>query len=145
VSIDPVVPVPQTRRSDWNLPEDAFVFGYFCRLGRISKRLIETFAKILRQTPNGVLWIRNTPQIAVLRVKKFLLANGIEKKRVITACDVPNEEHRERLKHADLCLDSDIYGGHTTASDSLLSGVPYLALVGIWWHGRVSYSLIIND
>jgi len=139
-----VVAAAPTDRSHWNLPDGKFVFGYFCRLGRISRRLAEAFASILRRAPDSVLWIRNTPLFANLRVRQLLLEKGISADRVFSSCDVPNEEHRERLGNADLCLDSDIYGGHTTASDSLLRGVPYLALEGDWWHGRVSASLIRN-
>ena len=106
--------------------------------------MAEAFASILRRAPDSVLWIRNTPLFANLRVRQLLLEKGISADRVVSSCDVPNEEHRDRLGNADLCLDSDIYGGHTTASDSLLRGVPYLALEGDWWHGRVSASLIRN-
>ena len=144
VAIAAVQPVAKTNRSDWNLPDNSFVFAHFCRPGRISKRLIETFAEILARAPNSRLWMRNSPLPAVLRIKKFFSTKKIAKDRIIFACDVPNEEHRERTGHADLCLDSDIYCGHTTCSDALLRGVPYLVLSGQWWHGRVSSSLVSN-
>ena len=136
--------VPETTRSDWNLPDNKFVFAFFCRLGRISQPLIEAFAEILTATPNTVLWIRDTPSPAVMRVKRRFLIKGIAEGRLILASDVPNEEHKERLRHADLGLDSNIYCGHTTSSDFLLRGVPYLALMGGWWQARVSTSLVNN-
>ena len=139
-----VAPVRKTTRSDWNLPNSAFVFACFCRLGRITSGLKQTFAEILMSTENSVLWIRNTPLPAAMRIKRSFLIKGIAAGRLILACDVPNEEHMERLRHADLVLDTQIYGGHTTASDSLLQGVPFLALKGEWWHGLVSTSLVCN-
>jgi hypothetical protein len=42
-----VPPVRSTTRSDWNLPDDAFVFACFCRLGRITSSLMQTFGEIV--------------------------------------------------------------------------------------------------
>jgi predicted O-linked N-acetylglucosamine transferase (SPINDLY family) len=105
---------------------------------------MQTFGEILTNTQNSVLWIRSTPLPAAMRIKKCFLIKGIDADRLILACDVPNEEHMERLVHANLILDTHIYGGHTTASDALIRGVPYLVLKGKWWHGLVSTSLVCN-
>ena len=137
-------PVAQTTRSDWNLPDNAFVFACFCRNGRISPGMRHTFVRILQRVENGVLWLRKTPFMAVERVKHFFSKNQIPEHRVVFAPDVPNEQHRERLRHVNLALDSQFYCGHTTCSDLLLGGVPYLALEGEWFQARVAVSLVRN-
>jgi len=135
---------PSTNRSDWNLPDSAFVFVFAGRSGRITRRLAKAFSAILLNVQNGVLWIRRSSQVAAQRILQFLLGSGVARKSIIFFDDVPCDEHLERLRHADLALDSDIYCGHTTCSDLYRAGVPYLVLVGDYFHGRVSLSLAKN-
>ena len=144
VPIRSVEPSPETTRSDWNLPEGKFVFAYFCRNGRISSCLMETFVNIANGVPDSVFWFRKSSAFAVFRIQFFFRRAGIALERIIFAPDVPSPVHRERIKHADMILDSRFFGGHTTCSDGLLAGTPYLAMKGEFFQSRVSYSLNKN-
>ena len=138
-----VEPAPQTTtRSHWNLPKNKFAFAFFCRNGRISSCLMRTFVEIAKGAPDSVFWLRKASQFAVIRIKFCFQKAGIAGDRLIFACDVPGPVHRERIKNADLALDSRFYCGHTTASDALLAGLPYAALVGEYFQQRVSFSLV---
>jgi predicted O-linked N-acetylglucosamine transferase (SPINDLY family) len=65
--------------------------------------------------------------------------------RIIFADRVPTlEEHLERYLHADLCLDTFPYNGHTTTFDALSIGVPVITLQGQAFQSRVASSLL-ND
>ena len=144
ISIPEAPSAPPTTRACWSLPEDGFVFAFFCRPGRITSELAKAFANILLRVDKSSLWIRKTPQPAFARLRRFFSEQGIDSGRIVPADDVPNNVHVERIRHADMVLDSDLYGGHTTCSDSLRAGVLYLVLKGKWFHGRVAYSLVYN-
>jgi hypothetical protein len=105
---------------------------------------METFVNIAKGAPDSVFWFRKSSQIAVIRIKRFFRKKAIAAERLIFSCDVPGQEHRERIQHADAVLDSRFYGGHTTCSDALIEGVPYFALKGEFFQSRVSYSLVKN-
>ena len=132
---------PSTTRSDWGLSEGRFVFALFCRLGRVDSEQAACLARILKRSPNSDLWLRATPLFALVRLLHVLRTNGIDRSRIIIAMDKPTAVHQERIRHADLGLDTLLYGGHTTASDFFRNGVPFLAVKGEWWHTRVGYGL----
>ena len=50
---------------------------------------------------------------------KFACARNIKSDRIIFAEKVHRKEHLDRLKLADLVLDTRIYNGHTTTTDAL--------------------------
>ena len=139
ISIPEARSAPPTTRACWSLPEGGFVFAFFCRPGRITLELGKAFANILLRYDNSSIWIRKTLQHAFARLRRFFSEKGVDSGRV-PADDVPNIVHLERIRHADIVLDSDLYGGHTTCSDSLRADVLYLLLKGEWFHGRVAYS-----
>ena len=136
--------VRQTTRADWDLPEEGFVFALFCRLGRIDSEQATCLANILRRTQaqKSVLWMRKSPVFGVLRLLRHFREQGIARDRIILAEDVPGDVHEERIVHADLGLDTVLYGAHTTCSDMLRRGKAFLSLKGKWFQNRVSYSLV---
>jgi len=52
------------------------------------------------------------------------------------------QDHIERLRHADLILDTLICNGHTTTADALWAGVPVVTKKGSHFASRVSESLL---
>ena len=144
VPIKNVEAARETTRSDWKLPEGKFVYAFFCRNGRISPCLIAMLVAIAKGAPNSFFWLRNALLFSVLRIKSFFRKEGLAPERLIFSPDVPGPQHRERIKHADLGLDSRFYNGHTTASDFLISGVPYLVFKGRFFQSLVSSSLVTN-
>ena len=136
--------VRQTTRADWNLPDNAFVFALFCRLGRVDSAQARCLASILHRTPGSVLWMRKDPLFAVLRLLRFFSKLCIPRDRIVLAENVPTDVHEERLRHANIGLDTRLYGGHTTCCDFLRMCKLFLSLLGPWFHNRVSYSLVSN-
>jgi predicted O-linked N-acetylglucosamine transferase (SPINDLY family) len=62
--------------------------------------------------------------------------------RLVFAPRVEPAAHLARHRAADLFLDTLPYGAHTTASDSLWSGLPVLSCFGTTFAGRVGASLL---
>ena len=66
----------------------------------------------------------------------------IDPERIIFSKKVPIDEHLNRIKNADLFLDTFPYNAHTTCSDSLWAGVPLVTIEGQSFQSRVASSLL---
>jgi predicted O-linked N-acetylglucosamine transferase (SPINDLY family) len=67
---------------------------------------------------------------------------GINEDRFVFATHMPVEEHLNRIKQADLFIDTLPYNAHTTASDALRMGLPVLTCIGNSFASRVAASLL---
>jgi predicted O-linked N-acetylglucosamine transferase (SPINDLY family) len=97
---------------------------------------------ILREVKDSVLWLIAPEGSARPRVQQAAAAAGVDPARLVFAPIVDKARHLERLRHADLFLDTFFYNAHTTASDALSQGVPVLTRPGIQFQSRVAASLI---
>ena len=61
---------------------------------------------------------------------------------MIFAENLKIEDHLQRIKFADLFLDTHPYNAHTTCSDALRVGIPVLTLKGKSFASRVAASLL---
>ncbi|EKX47897.1 hypothetical protein GUITHDRAFT_69287, partial [Guillardia theta CCMP2712] len=127
-------------RDDHQLPDHpTVVFCNFCRLGRITADLFQIWMNILRRVPNSVIWLYKHPKAAVPRLQLQAKRSGIPPERLVFGppCS-PKIEHLKRVTLADLCLDTIVYNGHTTASDMLWAGVPFVTVSGDNWPSLVA-------
>eukprot|EP00960_Hanusia_phi_P047575 758470-Hanusia_phi.AAC.5 len=131
-----------TRRDHFLPDKPAVVFCNFCRLGRISKELFDTWLRILKRVPGSVLWLYSHPRAAANRLREYARRQEFPAHRIVFAppCS-PKLQHMKRLTLADLYLDTLVYNGHTTASDVLWAGVPILTVKGSNWPSLVATSL----
>ena len=53
----------------------------------------------------------------------------------------PKVDHLKRITLADVALDTLGYNGHTTSSDMLWAGVPFITVRGDNWPSRVATSI----
>jgi predicted O-linked N-acetylglucosamine transferase (SPINDLY family) len=137
-----IEPVPD--RSTLDLPDDATVFSCFCKTQKIARDLFAGWCFILKNVQNSVLWLVFENERQVHNMREFAKAYGISPDRLIFAPVVSPSEHVARCGAADIMLDTFPYGGHTTATDSVWSGVPCLTLQGRSFQGRVAFSLNCN-
>ncbi len=134
----------KTTKAQHNIPPDSFVF---CSFNNTYKILPDTFIawlKILKRKSNSVLWLIDDNIHAVNNLKKFASDNGLNPDRLIFAKRTDLQTHLERHIHADLFLDTFPYNAHTTASDSLWTGLPILTCTGKSFASRVTASLLTS-
>ena len=129
-------------RKDYDLPDSNFVFCCFNKMGKIHKREFDTWLSILKNTENSVLWLLSENKIARGNLKKYAESNGLDPKRIIFCGKEKLDLHLARHKLADLFLDTFIYNGHTTTSDSLWAGLPVITMSGHSFPSRVAGSLL---
>ncbi|XP_009858570.2 UDP-N-acetylglucosamine--peptide N-acetylglucosaminyltransferase 110 kDa subunit isoform X2 [Ciona intestinalis] len=116
-------------RSQYRLPNNAIVFCNFNQLYKIDPNTLMMWCNILKRVPNSVLWLLRFPAVGEANVKKFARQTcGINSNRIIFSPVAPKEEHVRRGQLADICLDTPLCNGHTTAMDVLWAGCPMVTL-----------------
>ena len=129
-------------RSDFGLPENAFVFCCFNQPYKITPEEFPIWMNILSSVPNSVLWLLQYNEIAKDNLRKNAKILNIDPDRIIFSDRIKNPEHLARHKLADLFLDTFNVNAHTTTSDSLWGELPVLTLAGKSFASRVSASLL---
>jgi predicted O-linked N-acetylglucosamine transferase (SPINDLY family) len=130
-------------RSEFNLPEDKFVFACFNAAYKITPITFAGWMRILTAVDNSVLWLSNMNDTAKRNLKRHAMKEGISCDRLIFASRMPLiNDHLSRIRLADLFLDTFPYNAHTTANDALRVGLPLITLMGESFASRVAASLL---
>ena len=132
-----------TDRAANGLKEDTFVFCNFNQTYKLTPAIFSAWMRILKQTGNSVLWLLDGIPEARGNLVCEAQRHGVAGDRLIFARPKPLKQHLERLKLADLFLDTLPYNAHTTASDALRVGLPLLTCRGSSFPGRVASSLLM--
>ena len=133
----------QFSKQEFGLPENAFIFCCFNNAYKFNPQIIECWANILKAADNSVLWIAENNSIFKENLIAEFYKYKIERSRIIFASRVESAaDHLARHTLADLFLDTQPYGAHTTAIDALKSGVPVITLIGQSFASRVAASLL---
>lgn len=134
------VSLPTTRFQN-GLPEDGIVFCCFHKSYKISEEAFNIWLRILSKTPKSVLWFGHLGKAAINNLKNKAKEHDVDPKRLVFAPKQPKGQHLERLRHADLFLDTFNVNAGATASDALWSGVPVLTKIGQQFAARMAASL----
>lgn len=129
-------------RSDFGLPENGIVFSSFNNNYKITPDIFASWIRILKQVDGSVLWLLTSNSTAENNLRRYMEEGGVDPARLIFAQKLPVEEHLNRLRLADLMLDTFPCGAHTTCSDALRMGLPVVALMGQSFASRVAASLL---
>jgi len=137
------VPSIAPSRRDLGLPEQGLIFCGFHNSYKISKEILQSWARVLRAVDGSVLWLsENNAEFKKNILQEFSL-EGIKKERIIFAPRLDfMGDHLARLKQADLFLDVWPYNAHSTAMDALYVGVPIVTKIGNAFASRVGASLL---
>ena len=130
-------------RSEFNLPDNTFIFCCFNLNLKISDQILNSWIRILKQTVNTVLWVY-IEHFARENFIKAISNAGICLSRIIFTERLSYDVYMSRFFLADLFLDTYPFGGGTTFSDALLSELPVLALAGESFHSRMGKSLLYS-
>lgn len=129
-------------KSQWSLPDKAFVYCSFNQSYKIDRRLFDTWMNILKAVDNAVLWLVERSPLAQKNLKTAARNAGVDPDRLIFTGFVPMELNLARLQLADLMLDTLIYNGGATTANALWAGVPVLSMLGDHWVSRMSASAL---
>jgi len=133
----------QYTRARLQLPPSGFVFCCFNSSYKITPDIFGSWMRILRRTPESVLWLSQNNVTATRNLQREAEARGVDSGRLVFADrTVPAPEHLSRLRAADLVLDTRPYNAHATAMDALWMGVPLITCPGGSFASRVAASLL---
>ena len=121
-------------------------FGSFNNLDKISTPVLNLWAAILANLRNArlIMKTKSLSQPAVReRVLGHFTAAGIECERIeLIEWSATLREHFETYRRVDVALDPFPYNGTTTTCESLVMGVPVIAMIGERHAARVSHSIL---
>lgn len=130
-------------RADHGLPENAFVFACFNANWKLTRREFAIWMRVLEKTPGSVLWLRRTTALSADNLRAAAQAQGIDPARLVFADFTPLPDHLARHAHANLFLDTFAYGSHTTGTDALWAGQPFVTRLGEQFAARAASSLLM--
>lgn len=129
-------------RKELGLPVDAFVYCCLNAPWKISPEDFACWSRVLSAVPESVLWLyADTPQ-SIANLKRQAGVLGIAEERLVFAGKVPHSLHLRRFAAADLFLDTRQCNAHTTAIESLASGLPMISMPGTAVVSRVGAGLL---
>ena len=129
-------------RDKFNLKNNQFVFCCFNTAHKINPKIFDSWANILRETNNSVIWLTENNNISQKNLKQEAIIRKIDPERIIFCKRTSSQEHIKRYQLADLFLDTFPYGAHTTANEALFSGLPIVTIIGESFQSRVCSSLL---
>ena len=129
-------------RADFGVPEGRFVFCAFNNNFKITPEVFETWMRILRRTPETLLWLLSDNEWAENHLRQAACAHGVSPDRILFAPRVSPPDYLARFAVADLFLDTYPYNAGTTATDALWMGLPILTLSGRTYVSRMAGSLL---
>ena len=138
-------PRPQeTTRSQWGLPEDAVVLANFSQTYKITPQVFSLWCQLLQQDQKRILWLLCEQPHIQQRLRREANSRGVDPRRIFFTLHLPTQKHLNRIRQADLIVDTYPYGGHTLTSDALWAGTPVVTMMGESFASRVAASLLID-
>lgn len=135
----------KSRRSDWDVPEDVFIFSAFNRINKVNQELFTTWMNILKQVPDSILWLLPTYKLTMTNIQQEAKDQGVDPQRIVFADygTCPTKElYLTRQACADLFLDTTHFSGNVSVSNALWAGVPVVACAGDTHAARMSATLL---
>jgi predicted O-linked N-acetylglucosamine transferase (SPINDLY family) len=98
--------------------------------------------EILKRNHDSVIWLVSSNDLHRNNIHREAEKFGISQDRIIFASYLTYDEHLNRIKLADIFLDTLPYNAGVSASDALRMGVPVISRLGKTFAGRMCASLL---
>ena len=129
-------------RKDHNLPDDKIVFCAFHNPLKINPELFDIWCNILKKVSQSVLWLKIGEEISKKNLISEAVKRNIDSSRIIFAERMDDiNKHINRLKLADIFLDTYPYNSHSTIYDYIRAELPMIILKGKTFSSRVGASI----
>jgi protein O-GlcNAc transferase len=121
-------------------------FGSFNTLAKMTPKVVELWARLLRKAPGSRLLLKAGPLADAGvrdRITRRFVEQGVEASRLALEGRTPGQlAHLARYAEVDIALDPFPYNGTTTTCEALWMGVPVIALEGDRHAARVSAGIL---
>ena len=134
----------ETSRSQWGLPEDAIVLANFSQTYKITPQMFGLWCQLLQQDNKRILWLLCEQPHIQQRLRQETSNWGVDPRRIFFTQHLPMHLHLNRIRQADVIVDTYPYGGHTLTSDALWAGTPVVTMIGETFASRVATSVLMD-
>ena len=136
-------------RTEFNLPENSIVFCAFHNPLKINPDLFDVWVNILKRVKDSILWIKTDNKHLESNIKIEAEKRGLKAEKIVITEGLEDiNDHIERLKLADIFLDTYPYNSHSTTYDYIRAQLPMVVWKGNTFSSRVAssiYSLMSLD
>ena len=130
-------------RSEFNLPEDMFIYCSFNNPKKLNPEIIDLWMKILSDTKDTALFIYLPEKKARENMLDIAKNYKINTNRILFADFLTDsKQYLRRYRACDLFLDSYPFSAGTTATDCISTRTPILTLKGKSFVSRMSSSIL---
>lgn len=129
-------------RSEYALPNDAFVMAAFGNIYKITPEMFEAWLTILKKIPHSILWMIDDNSTTTRELTKYARDRGADLNRIVFTPRATHNEYQARLKLADIFLDNTPYNCGSTSRDVLNAGIPLVTLSGKTMVSRMGGSIL---
>jgi predicted O-linked N-acetylglucosamine transferase (SPINDLY family) len=134
------MPEPLERTATDDTP---VVFGAFNRLTKVRPEVLRLWGRLLARVPDSELWVLDvTSDDAHERVVGEVAAAGVAPGRIKTWARLPAAPFWDRIRRADIALDTFPYNGGATTCECLWLGVPVVTRAGEMGFARSGASIL---
>lgn len=131
-------------RAEAGLPSGATVLMNFNQYHKVSAEDFAAWLRILRRTNNTVLWLLQPrrSESAAARLRAAAQTAGLGD-RIVFAEEIPMHMNLQRLRLADVSVDTRVYGAVSTATDILWAAVPLISTPHLSFVSRAASAILV--
>ena len=129
-------------REQYGLPSHAFVMAAFGNSYKFTPALFSVWLALLNDIPNAVLWLVDDNPATTANLKSFIYRSGAPQDRIVFTPRGHYEEYRQRLKLADVFLDTFPYNCGSTTNNVVQAGLPMVTMYGKTMVSRMGLSIL---
>ncbi len=130
------------QRSDYQLPDQAFVYCCFNNTWKYDPLTFQSWMEILKANSHSVLFLLESHALVATNLRAEAKKAGVDARRLVFSKRVPKEQYLARFRVADLFLDTFPYNAGTTALDALFMGLPLVTRSGDSFASRLARSVL---
>ena len=143
IPLTPDVDQPLTvNREKYGLPNDGFVMAAFGNSYKFTPELFGVWLELLNAIPHAVLWLVDDNPATTANLKAFIYRHGAPMDRIMFTPRAHYEEYKQRLKLADVFLDTFPYNCGSTTNNVVQAGLPMVTLYGKTMVSRMGLSIL---
>jgi predicted O-linked N-acetylglucosamine transferase (SPINDLY family) len=132
------------KRSDYQLPDQAFVYCCFNNTWKYDPLTFSSWMEILKANSHSVLFLLESHALVATNLRAEAKKAGVDARRLVFSKRVPKEQYLARFRLADLFLDTFPYNAGTTAIDALFMGLPLVTRSGDSFASRLARSVLAS-
>jgi predicted O-linked N-acetylglucosamine transferase (SPINDLY family) len=135
-------PVRQATRSEFGLPDEAWVMAAFGNSYKINPALFDRWLSILQRLPHAVLWLIDDNPAATKNLRDYASRAGADLHRIVFSPRSGYAEYRAGLRVADVFLDTYPYNCGSTTNDVIQARLPIVTVGGDTMVSRMGTSIL---